>query len=271
MAIFKKILRQAKNFLIDLILILFFGLKKNTKLKEFTILTGSDSSHFNSLINLLKTLEIHESESKIKIVDLGMSKEEIDFIENNFNFKIFPFDFDNYPDFVNTRDEFEKLGSYAWKPISIFNEYTTQDRDVIWLDAGCLVSKNLKLIKSIILKNGFYSPESSDDIQKWTHPKTLQALNADKNLLKRRNFSGGIVGFAKNNNNSEALLKNWYENSLNNKIISPEGSSRLNHRQDQAILSVLVHQHNLSRLTPRGHRLFGILRHKDNEEQQYLQ
>ena len=84
MAIFKKILRQAKNVLIDLILVLFFGLKKNTKLKKFTILTGSDSTHFNSLINLLKTLEIHESESEIKIVDLGMSKEEIDFIEINF-------------------------------------------------------------------------------------------------------------------------------------------------------------------------------------------
>jgi len=270
MAIFKKFLLQAKNFIIDFILILFFGFKKNIKSK-FTILTGSDSTHFNSLVNLLKTLEIYESESEIKIIDLGMSKEEINFIENNFNFKISSFNFDNYPEFVNKRDEFEKLGSYAWKPISIYNEYSLYDKDVIWLDAGCLISKNLKLIKSIILKNGFYSPESSDDIQKWTHPKTLQALNVDSQLLKKRNFSGGIVGFAKKNYKSKALLRNWYENSLKHKIISPVGSSRLNHRQDQAILSVLVHQHNFSKLTPRGHRIFGILRHKDNEVQQYLQ
>ena len=80
MAIFKKFLLQAKNFIIDFILILFFGFKKNIKSK-FTILTGSDSTHFNSLVNLLKTLEIYESESEIKIIDLGMSKEEINFIE----------------------------------------------------------------------------------------------------------------------------------------------------------------------------------------------
>ena len=117
--------------------------------------------------------------------------------------------------------------------------------------------------KSIIIKkNGFYSPQSSDNIEKWTHEQTLNSLEAPNSILRKRNISGGIVGFAKNLDKVDNLLDEWYKHSINKEIIAPRGSSRANHRQDQAILSVLIHKFRLSLLTPRTHRIFGILKLK---------
>ena len=56
--------------------------------KDFLILTGSDSTHFNSLVNLLKTLIAYEPNTEVVIINLGMSKNEIQYLESNFNYQI---------------------------------------------------------------------------------------------------------------------------------------------------------------------------------------
>ena len=271
MAIFKKYIYELIKILNDIFLFFYFYTKKPVNNKDFLFVTGSDSSHFNSLINLLLTLQTHERNSEVVIINLGMSKKENDYIKDNFQYKIKDFKFKDYPDFVSKRDEFGKLGAYAWKPISIFSEFQETMKNIIWLDAGCLITKELRLLKNIIRKNGFYSPQSSDNIGKWTHEKTLEKLNVPIGYTKKRNISGGIVGFSKNSNKAYKLLEFWYQSCIDEEVIAPLGSSRLNHRQDQAILSVLIHKFKISKYTPRTHKIFGILRHQDNEQEKYLQ
>lgn len=271
MDIFKKNIKEVVRILLDFILVLIFFFKPALNNEDFLLITGSDSSHFNSLVNLLNSLKKYEKKMEVVIINLGLTKDEINFLKENFIYPIKDFDFVNSPDFVSCRDKYNKLGSYAWKPISIFKEFNSTSKNILWLDAGCLINKKLSLIKSIIRKNGFYSPQSSDDIEKWTHEKTLRLLNASDSILKKRNISGGIVGFAKNSVKISQLLEEWYLNSIDKDIIAPEGSSRINHRQDQAILSVLLHKFELSNLTPRTHKIFGILKHQDDEKDNYLQ
>lgn len=271
MDIFKKTINEIGKFLTDLYLILFFFFKKKNNEDDFSILTGSDSSHFNSLVNLLTSLSEYEKDTKVKIFNLGLTGEEKNYLLNNFNYEVVDFEFNKYPEFVRRRDKFNKLGSYSWKPIIIYEEYKKNTENLIWLDAGCLINKNLKLIKNIILKNGFYSPQSSDNVKRWTHESTLLKLKVPKEFYKKRNISGGICGFSHNSVLINNLISDWYKYSINKEIISPPGSSRLNHRQDQALLTLLVHFYQLSNSTPRGHRIFGILRHQDDEEYKYLQ
>ncbi len=270
MDIFKKNIRELFNFVIDIFLISYFSLKRKKNEEDFLILTGSDSTHFNSLVNLLTSLSKYEKETKIEIYNLGLKDDEKNYLRENFNFMIIDFDFNKYPEFVSKRDEFNKLGSYAWKPIIIHEQYQSRKENILWLDAGCLVNKKLKLIKNIILKNGFYSPQSSDNIKKWTHETTLSKLKVPESFYNRRNISGGICGFSKNFPKIQNLISDWYKYSLDEEIISPKGSSRINHRQDQALLSLLLHFYKLSKSTPRTHNIFGILRHQDNEEYKYL-
>lgn len=271
MALFKKYFLEFFKTLNDIFILIYFLTKKFLNNEDFIILTGSDSTHFNSLVNLLKTVSTHEPKTEVIIINLGMSKNEIQYLEKSFNYTIKKFHFEEYPSFVSRRDDFDKLGAYAWKPISIYNEFNATEKNVIWLDAGCLITKELNLLKTIIRKNGFYSPQSSDNIKRWTHEVTLEKLNVTNNLLNKRNISGGIVGFAKNSDKAKDLLNFWYESCIDESIIAPKGSSRLNHRQDQAILSVIIHKLNISKYTPRTHLIFGILKHQDNEKEKYLQ
>ncbi len=271
MDIFKKNLRELLKLLADLLLILFFLFKRKKNQKDFLILTGSDSSHFNSLVNLLATLKEHENDTEIKIFNLGLEEKEKNYLKENFNFEIIDFEFSKYPEFVSKRDEFNKLGSYSWKPIIIYEQYESTNKNILWLDAGCLITKELTLVKNIILKNGFYSPQSSDNVKRWTHESTLSKLKVPEKLYTKRNISGGICGFGKNSISTKNMLSDWYKYSLDEELISPQGSSRLNHRQDQALLSLLVHFYKLSNSTPRTHNIFGILRHQDDEEYKYLQ
>jgi len=271
MALFKKYFLELFKLLNDTFLLFYFLFKKPLNNEDFLIITGSDSTHFNSLVNLLKTLTLHEPYTEVIIINLGMTENEIDYLKLNFDYKINDFNFKNYPDFVSRRDKFGKLGAYAWKPISIFNEFNKTSKNLIWLDAGCLIKKELYLLKKIIKKNGFYSPQSSDNIERWTHLDTLKILEVPINYYKKRNISGGIVGFAKNSRKVNELINSWYRSSIDESIIAPSKSSRLNHRQDQAILSVLIHKLKISKYTPRTHLIFGILKHKDNEKEKYLQ
>ena len=271
MDIFKKNLKEAFRVINDVFLIMLSLFKSPLNKEKFLSLTGSDTTHFNSLINLLNSLRKYEPKTEVIVINLGLSENEINHLKENFRYEIKNFDFKNNPDFLSTRDEYNKLGHYAWKPISIYTEFKNTEKNILWLDAGCLINKELSLLKFIINKNGFYSPQSSDNIEKWTHKQTLKLLKAPNSILKKRNVSGGILGFAKKSYQIEELLTTWYKNSINEKIIAPSGSSRLNHRQDQAILSVLIHKFNLSGATPRTHRIFGILKHQDDEKDNYLQ
>ena len=265
MDIFKKYVLEFKRYLIDISILLFFIFIKKSNNFEFTILTGSDSTHFKSLLNLLKSLSIYESNTNIKIINLGLDSHEIELIQELYNYEIIDFNFEDYPTFVSERDQFNKLGSYAWKPISIRNEFKESGKNVIWLDAGCVITKSLSKIKILITKNGFYSPESSDQVKKWTHLETIKLMKIPQSVLNKRNISGGIVGFSQVNSKSVKMLEDWYSYSIIKEVISPEGSSRLNHRQDQTLLTLLMHQNKLSWSTPRTHKMFGILKHQDVE------
>ena len=69
------------------------------------------------------------------------------------NLELKKFEFKDYPRFISERDEFGKLGAYAWKSIII--EETLSDVDeglVLWLDAGNKITSSLDRLKKVILQ-----------------------------------------------------------------------------------------------------------------------
>lgn len=73
-----KLIIELKSFLLELRL-LFFKSKQ-----KLVIVTGSDSSHFKSLYQLLKSLVIYEENTKTIIFDLGLKPNEREIIKNDF-------------------------------------------------------------------------------------------------------------------------------------------------------------------------------------------
>lgn len=215
----------------------------STYSQEFVIVTGSDSSHFKSLYQLLESLNKYEFKTKIIVYDLGLEKSEKEKISTNFlNIELRKFDYSKYPSYFNIKIN---AGEYAWKPVIIDEVLNEFKCSVCWIDAGNVITKPLIKIRKILELYGFYSPFSKGVISDWTHPKSLENLDVlnDKNILNQTNLNGACVCVNYYNIKVKDLVGRWKEGALNKNCIAPDGSSRDNHRQDQAILSTLVYKY----------------------------
>ena len=117
--------------------------------------------------------------------------------------------------------------------------------NVFWMDSGNLLVSKLTKLKFVLHTHGFLSNFSQGVVKDWTFFKTLEYLNVSKEIYEKRNLSGGCVGFSYYHNTSMQLLDKWFKCALKKECIAPKGSNRNNHRQDQAVLTVLAYQLNL--------------------------
>ena len=257
--------RYFKYFLIDIFLFVLIIFKKRINKNEFKIVTVADSNFFEDLNNLLNSIKLFESNLDVVIYDIGLRNDDKKFLIEHFDYKIKKFNFEQYPAFINLYDSDSKLGSYAWKALIIQKEYSKGKKNIIYLDAGCMLRKSLRLLKFVVLRNGLFSPASSDNIKRWTHPTSLEKMNVSRNLLKKRNFTAGCIGLAIHHDNISNIVSKWAKYSKDQDVIAPKGSSRLNHRQDQAILNILIHQNLNSFMIFRTQKIFGILTHQNKD------
>jgi hypothetical protein len=87
-------------------------------------------------------------------------------------------------------------------------------------------------------------------MREWTHPLMFDYFNVDRNEYGDKvNADATLVGFAVGSGSPverEAVYQNivlpWKACAEVKDCIAPRGSSRKNHRQDQAVLSFLVHR-----------------------------
>lgn len=214
---------------------LLYTLVTTTVTNQVAIVTATSSNHYIPLTRLLVSIRHHEPNIPIIVYDLGLTAEQIEWIRyvNGVVFRTFPFR--NWPPHVAVEAE-----TYAWKPI-IINEVMTRDTaNVIWMDSGDQLRAP---IRNAMLRywedyRGFYSGTSSGDLKTWTFPATLAVLNVPQDLLTTTNCNAAFLGFSLAVH--EPLVKPWLKCALDVNCIAPEGSSRANHRQDQAVLSCLA-------------------------------
>lgn len=226
---------------------------------DFCIVTGSDSSHYKSLRGLLKSISSNEPGTRTIVYDLGLTAMEVADLKRNFSgTDIRRFRYEDYPDFFNVR---VNAGEYAWKPVIISEVLLETKGCVCWMDAGNRLTSRLSLVRKILGIAGVYSPHSQGTIADWTHPATLKHLNVDPSLLDRRNLNGACVAVNYQSAVARALSDAWRDCALTRACIAPDGSDRSNHRQDQAVITILAHQSGIARRIPS--RLYGFLTHQD--------
>ena len=228
--------------------------------KDLVLVTGSDSSHFSSLMQFLAGARAHEGATTLLVYDLGLSGDERRRAERTFpNVESRTFDFSLYPDHVDIE---RHAGQYAWKPVIICDVLEEFKRPVCWMDAGNVITEPLVWLRRFIARNRFYSPISDGTIADWTHPATLRALGAGGSLLGRRNRSGACVALGYDGGGVVTrMIQRWKECALTRDCIAPPGSDRTNHRQDQAVLSVLSYQFGVAQSSPELKH--GFLTHQD--------
>ena len=259
----KTLIDLFSNVIFDFCLVIYSGLKGlflNKKIYDnrITYITASDSEYFDRSLNLIASINLYDKNQEIIFYDLGLNKTQKEYLKTINNVTVKLFKFNDYPPFVSKRrDDHNKLGEYSWKGIIIYEELKISENNLLWLDAACVISKNPKLIKTLIGANGFYATYSSNRIKDWTHKDTLKYLDFPKNLYEKRNFMSGIVGVSKNILTMK-IIKEWSKYSQIEECIAPIGSNRFNHRQDQAVLTLLIYLNNFQNKLSKYYRIYNV-------------
>ena len=264
-------IKRIFRFFLDLIII-FFNLIYNLLIykkpydNNIIFITAAEKNYFNELDSLLNSYYKHLT-NKLVVYDIGLDKKQLTYLKDNYqNLDLRKFQFSQYPKFIGEYFD-DKLGNYAWKPIIIHEVLIQNKSKVVWLDAGNLITKKITLLKIALTANRIAVPSSSNRIKDWTHPKTMEYIDLNKKYLNQNNFASGLIGFDYNSKNSRNILELWSKFSQIQECISPVGSSRLNHRQDQAVLTLLLYKHFFKSsykkfIYPQTNFIYGVLFHK---------
>ena len=209
--------------------------------QSIVIVTGANHNHFESLKQFVLSAIKFESSSKLIVFDLGLTSSQLielrRLIATNLLVEIREFLFDNYPPHMNIE---VNAGEYAWKPIIVSEICSQNNAYVLWCDSGNIIDKRLSWIRRIIQRDGIYCPDSPGTVIDWTHPGTLTFLGIEDQYRHRNNLNAAVIGINPREPAIAKLLLDWKTCALNVDCIAPEGSSRINHRQDQAALTAIA-------------------------------
>jgi len=225
-------------------------LNKKTNKKEYKLLTCANQNYFNALkqfINNVKKVNIDFD--NFIVYDIGLTSDqenELYILQAEYGFNIYKLDFSKYPEHVNLNlEKWSGLNnSYAFKPIIIHKVLQNINVPLIYMDCGCgFTNDTINRILGNLSKNHFYIPiannKNSIESLELNHPDTLKHF-AIKNT-EIITCSANFLGINYENNMAKKIINNWHECSLNSEIIVPKGSNRNNHRQDQTLLSCILH------------------------------
>ena len=228
--------------------------------------TAAEKNYFNQLESLLKSYNQYLT-NKLIVYDIGLDGNQLQYLKENFEkLEIIKFQFNQYPKFIGEYFD-DKLGNYAWKPIIVDQVMQQHKSKVVWLDSGNLVTKKIIFLKIALTASGLVVPTSSNTIKDWTHPRTIQYIGINKKYLNSNNYASGLIGFDYNSKKAKNISELWCKFSQIQECISPKDSSRANHRQDQAVLTLLLYKYFFTNnfkkfIYPQTNFIYGILFHK---------
>ncbi|KAF9931096.1 hypothetical protein FBU30_010842 [Linnemannia zychae] len=243
--------------------------------KNFTIVTAASANHFcalesflYSMSEVLEGLERSESRPKLVVYNLGgMSREQLKQLQylkdQQFIDEYRAFDYGSYPAFWDIN---KSRGEYGWKA-GIIKEVADRDRGLIlWLDSGNMLALDfLRYLPGYLDRFGFWSPQSSGSFRQYTHEGLPQFFgDTMEPYAQETNCNGAAIAFdASNDRIYGGLLKEWYRCSSIKACIAPKGSSRANHRQDQAALTYLAKKMHFVEQCRHFPEHYGVTVHQD--------
>lgn len=263
----KRIFRFSIDFFIIFINLIYnLVIYKKPYEDNLIFVTAAEKNYFDRLVLLINSY-YKNINNQLIVYDIGLDKKQLKYLKDNFqSLKLRKFQFNKYPEFISHYFD-EKLGNYAWKPVIVDEVLKQSKSKVVWIDAGNLITKKIIFLKIALTTNGIIVASSSNTIKEWTHPKTIQYMGIQSNILNKQNFASGLVGFDYKLKDARIVSELWSEFSQIQECISPEGSSRLNHRQDQAVLTLLLYKYIFKSsfkrfIHPQTNFIFGVLFHK---------
>jgi hypothetical protein len=213
------------------------------------VVTAASSNHAGPLRFLLESLR--RLDARVECYDLGLTDDEVGALPRWRGLSLRRFNYDAYPPHL---DVAVNAGEYAWKPVIVAEvvdrvRQASPPEDVLWADAGSYFHALAPIASRIRTSRGMWIRRSSGTMRQWTHPGMLDYLGVEmRQFGEKPNADATLIGFATGHPDAAVrervyreVIAPWQACALTKDCIAPPGSSRRNHRQDQAVLSFLVH------------------------------
>ncbi|RHZ49343.1 hypothetical protein Glove_522g29 [Diversispora epigaea] len=238
---------------------------------DIIVVTGASNNHFCPMKSLVYRLKTQGFNVGIIAYDLGLEKKNrkefyhlarLGYVTE---FRIF--NFSAYPSFWDLK---KNRGEYAWKVgmvAEVARDYP--GKILVWMDAGTMGNeKYFTHLKDWMPRyRGFISPTSGGPVSKWIHRGVFEYFHDDHTSYDDIQTNCNAASIAFDTKISQSIIDDWYKCALNKDCIAPPGSSRRNHRQDQAIITYLVAKRGI--LCRTGRNVFGISTHLDHKCKAY--
>lgn len=230
---------------------------------DFIVVTGSSQNHILPNVNMMLSVVRANCNASIVFVDYGLDDDGVALLSRAFSLihsmhtalnspaELYyrKFDFAHFPAWMDIMER-KARGGYAWKVVAYFDVLNQTKRIVNWSDGGNLWQDSYVGDLERAVLYGLYTPYSGDSLQTWVHGKTRLFLHSNRMIRKFKQNKGMCTGGYLFVNYRNAAVMNdvilpLLQCSYTQRCVSPVGSSRKNHRQDQAVLSSLVHSANV--------------------------
>ena len=226
---------------------------------DFIFATACSTNHVYSVVNELYSLLLAEKDASIVLIDIGISDSFLNYLLSElveFNklreklhakglFYYRKFNFRSFPHWWNIEDRLVR-GGYSWKIAAIYDVLIESQRVLVWTDTGNLLPPDINKDLNRTFLYGAYTPYSGDNINKWVHPLSRRFMALHKmvrKIMPGRGMCDGAYMLIDYNNAtvmSDVIIP-YVQCAYTRKCITPYGATRKNHRQDQAIITVLMH------------------------------
>lgn len=245
------------------------------------VITGGSSNHFRSVFaNFLSVLNASATINLV-FIDFGLTMDELKSLHSSFDYlhKIHlamnsssfiayrKFNFQTAPSWmdINSSDEH---GGYAWKIISFLDVLDEWKSLTGWMDAGNIVYDGLDTEFDYAIAEGIYTPTRAnpgDIAGRWTHPQMLEFFYQYKLITHINKNSptcaaGHIFIDYHNQTVRDAILTPWRHCVYTKRCVLPNESSRKSHRWEQAALTTLLHNLNLTYANNPKYQHFPLIR-----------
>ena len=220
--------------------------------------TGSSSNHVFANINCMYSIVAADANASIVFINFGLSGHELRVLKKHFSlihslhislnssaqlyYRVF--NFNNFPNWISINNYY--VGGYAWKVISYMDVLHEVHGPLLWTDAGSVLNGTMIQEMSYMHDYGVYSPYSSGDVATLVHNTSILFLQTHHMINSVDPFAlmctGGYL-FIDGSNATimKRVFEPLFECAFTKKCISPDLTNRNNHRQDQAILTMLLH------------------------------
>lgn len=227
---------------------------------DILMMTGASDNHGLSSFNCLYSMILGDPYASYAYADFGLSEKKLSMLFAHFEsilqiqkkmkstgiIAYRKFNWKHFPDWYSLSSNSRQRGGLSFKVVTYMDVFNEWKGVFYWLDAGDIINEGISREVTMARHYGLYSPYSLADVSQWVHNDSQQFMLDNGMLYKRvpgsvKMISSGVLVM----NYFNATIRNrfspiYHQCAFTQKCISPRSSDMFNHRQDQAIVTLLI-------------------------------